>query len=102
MPPPVPPPAQPVVFNSTVQSAAWPASGGDAQRAWAFTPAGLCGGSPLSDAFLVAPDVSVGATFSLQADVLLVTRDGNPTSTPGNATRFGSAAAIVFRAADAA
>ena len=63
---------------------------------WSFTPSGLDGGNALTDAFYMSSLQAESTTFTVDSLIKLITKDGNPTSSPGNWTRDGSAAALVI------
>lgn len=98
MPTPTRPPSIPADFHTNLQPP-WVVYGASSQ--WLETPSGLEAGMPLSDAFRMSSRaVKESSAFSIMAQITLVTKDGNPTSSRGRWTRTGTAAAIVVRCHD--
>ncbi|KAH3732334.1 family 43 glycosylhydrolase [Pelomyxa schiedti] len=95
IPIPTAPAALPDSFSTNFE-ADWASSsdGGDAE--WTVNPSGLAGGCALGDAFYMSETIANNNTFTLDADITLITKDGNPTSSAGTWTRDGSAAALVI------
>eukprot|EP00026_Physarum_polycephalum_P005755 Phypoly_transcript_05793.p1 GENE.Phypoly_transcript_05793~~Phypoly_transcript_05793.p1 ORF type:complete len:409 (+),score=66.25 Phypoly_transcript_05793:512-1738(+) len=91
LPPPSLSPLIPSNFNTSIPG--WTLNEGE----WVETPTGLQGGYVYGDAFYVSSEQATNFTY--EADVLLITKDGNPNSPPDQWTRDGSAAALVFRCA---
>lgn len=100
MPPPASTPSQPGNFATNLRSfVVFPMS--DDIAKWTITPSGLFGGRPLDNTFYLAQfPINAISDYTYKATISLLTYNGNPTSTPGNWTRMGTGAGLLFDCPD--
>ena len=101
LPIPKPPPPQPSNFKSNLTGPWQPAESSEGQ--WVPTPQGLQGGAALGRSFLTSnwQEITTGTRRRLECqwDFMLITTNGNPTTSPNTWTRWGSSALFGFRLA---